>query len=258
MISYIFTKSYWRAILLLVATSIARQNKNTILGSIWGLIQPFINILIISYFFGFLLRQNAATMVENLVGGLAFWNFITISLNQACNSIIMRGDIIKRAIISKTYFPIADVVANVYTLGYSFLAMYFALIIFYPDKFTISIVFIPFLAIPLIISVMTSGVALAFLTPYIRDIPQLINIVLGVVYWTIPIIYPYSLIPESKRILFEYNIVYITIKPMQDLVITGNLPSFVVIIKSWIVAACVTIISFFIYKKLAKNVVFYL
>lgn len=258
MISYIFSKSYLKAILLLVQTSIAKQNKNTIFGSLWGLIQPFTHIIIISYFFGFLLRQNLATMVENLVGALAFWNFITISLNQACHSLTTRGDIIKRAIISKTYFPISDVVSHVYTLAYSFIAMYLALIIFYPNKFYFTIMLIPFFTIPLIICVITSGIALSFLTPYIRDIPQLVNLLLSVIYWTVPIIYPYTLIPENKRILFEYNPVYVVIKPMQDLVVTGNLPSVIVIVKSWIVAMIITIISFLIYKKLSPKVVFYL
>lgn len=258
MFRVVFSARYWNAILLLVNTSIARQNKNTFLGSIWGLIQPFIHIVVIAYFFGFLLRQSTDKMVENLVGALPFWTFLMSSLTIAAHSLTSREAIMKRAIISKTYFPVSDVLAQVYSLCYSFVAMYGALIIFYPEKFTLNIIFIPILSLPLIISIIASGVAVAFLTPYIRDIPQLINVILGVVYWTVPIIYPFSLIPESKRIFFDYHPIYLLLRPMQGLVVTGELPELVYIVKSWIVCILALVISFVIYKKFSRNVVYYL
>ena len=136
--------------------------------------------------------------------------------------------------------------------------MYFSLLLFFPEMLTWKIVFIPLLALPLIISVMTSSIVAAYATPYIQDIPQFLSVILGVLYWTIPIIYPYSMVPESKQIFFELNPIYIVIKPMQDLVITSELPSMFLIIKSWIVCILVSLISYFIYKKLARNVIYYL
>lgn len=258
MIRVLFSYKYWKAISLLMFTSIARQNKNTFLGSIWGLIQPFIHILVITYFFGFLLKQSTNRMIENLVGALPFWSFLMSGLFTASNSLVSREAIIKRAVISKTYFPISDILAHAYALVYSFVAMYGALILYYPDKFHINIIFIPLLSLPLIISIIAAGVAVAFLTPYVRDIPQFINVILGVVYWTVPIIYPFSLIPENKHIFFEYNPVYLLLKPMQDLVVNGQILNYIYILKSWIICGMIVMVSLIIYKKLARNVIYYL
>jgi lipopolysaccharide transport system permease protein len=249
---------YWRGILLLTQISIARKNANTFLGSIWCLIQPFLHITVISFFMSFLLRFEPKVIVTNLVGALPFWTFIMSGLGNSAESLKANSEVLKRVLLPKTYFPISDVIANCYTMLYSFIAMYFSLILFFPELFTWKIIFIPFLSLPLIISVMSSSRAAAYATPYIRDIPQFLNVILGVIYWTIPIIYPYSMVPESKQIFFELHPIYIAIRPMQDLVITGELPEIMLIAKSWIVCIIVSIISYFIYRKLAKNVIYYL
>lgn len=258
MIKNLLSSKYWNGIVLLVQISIARRNTNTVLGGLWGLIQPFLHITVISFFMSFLLRFEPKTLVTNLVGALPFWTFMSQSLFSAADSLKNNSVVLKRVLLPKTYFPISDILGNCYTLLYSFVAMYFAMILFFPDLFSWKIIFIPILSLPLIISVISSGVMAAYLTPYVRDIPQLINVIFGVLYWTVPIIYPYSMVPESKQIFFELHPLYIVIKPMQDLVITGDFPSLMIIAKSWLVCIIVSLISYFFYKKLARNVIYYL
>lgn len=258
MFKHVFTNKYWSGIVLLTQISIARRNANTFLGSLWGLIQPFLHITVISFFMSFLLRFEPKVIVTNLVGSLPFWTFIMNGLSGAAESLRTNSTVLKRVLLPKTFFPISDVFGNCYTLLYSFSAMYFSLLLFFPEVFTWKIIFIPLLALPLIISVVTSSIVAAYATPYIQDIPQFLSVILGVLYWTVPIIYPYSMVPESKQIFFELNPIYIVIKPMQDLVITSSFPSPFLIIKSWIVCILVSLISYLLYKKLAKNVIYYL
>ncbi|KJV97871.1 O-antigen export system permease RfbA domain protein [Rickettsia amblyommatis str. Darkwater] len=106
---------------------------------------------------------------------------------------------------------------------------------------------------------MISGsITVAFLTPYIRDIPQMLSVILGVIYWSIPIVYPYSLIPESKKIYFEFNPFFLVIRPVQALVIDGTLPDMMLIVKSIIVAFITVCISYLIYRQFSKRVIYYL
>ncbi|WP_253308283.1 MULTISPECIES: ABC transporter permease [unclassified Rickettsia] len=258
MIKYFFSKKYWRSVILLVKTSISRQNKDSFLGSLWSLIQPFVHIMVISYFFAFLLKQPREFMIMNLVGGIPLWTFIVSSLTISSNSLVTRDQIVKKVGISKTFFPVADSLAQVYNLICSFSAMYFAFILLFPEKFSWQIIFMPILILPLIVCVVSGSIAVAFLTPYIRDIPQILNVILSVVYWTIPIIYPYSMIPESKKIFFELNPFFLVIRPAQSLVSEGRLPDLILVIKSIIVAFITVCISYLIYKRFSKKVIYYL
>ena len=257
-IQYFFSKNYWNSVIILTEASVIRNNKDSILGSAWGLIQPFTHVIIISYFFGFLLKQPKESIIMNLVGALPLWTFIVSTLSTASLSLIIRDSIIKKVMISKTIFPLADSLVQLYTLIYSFTAMYIAFIIFYPAKFSLLIIFVPVLALPLIISVLSLAIAVAFLTPYIRDIPQMLIVLFNVLYWTIPIVYPYSLVPESKRILFELNPLFLLIRPVQYLITEGHLPSLMLFSKSILVSIISIVVSYFIYKRFSRNVVYYL
>ncbi len=258
MLKTIFSKNYISAIYLLVLTANARINRNSFLGSAWGLIQPFIHIFVIATFFSFLLQQKTHTMIFNLVGALPQWNFILNSSLQSSVSLISKENIIKRAIISKSYFPVADVLSNLQQFFLSTAAMYFTVICFYPDHFSFNIFLTPLLALPLIISMSAAGIALAFLTPYIGDIPRLVEVLLSVIYWTIPIIYPYSMIPEDKQIYFEFNPLFILIRPMQQTLAESALVDSVIIAKSWFLAFIIVALCYAIYKRISRNVIYYL
>ena len=182
MIKYFLSRKYWKAVILLVKASIIRQNKDSFLGSLWSLIQPFVHILVISYFFSFLLHQPKEFLIMNLVGGIPLWSFIINSLTISSNSLVTRDQIVKKVRISKTFFPVANSLGQLYNLVCSFSAMYFAFVLLFPEKFSWQIIFIPILILPLIICVISSSIAVAFLTPYVRDIPQILNVILGVIY----------------------------------------------------------------------------
>lgn len=254
---YFLSLRYWRNIYVLVIMALYRQNKNTFLGSLLSVLQPFIHIIVISYFFSFLLKQSNEIMVLNLVGAVPLWTFINSSIINASNSLTFKREIIKRTLISKTFFPVSETLVNLYILFYSLVAMYIAAMIFYPEKFSLSILMFPLLLLPLVISVLSVGIALAFMTPYIRDLPQIMNIILQIAYWTIPIIYPYSLVPDSKKFLFELNPLYLLIRPVQNLVIDGQI-YFLHFFEACLVSVLVSGISYVIYQKCRKNVIYYL
>ena len=254
----IFNPLYWKSLSILVEASIFRQHRNSFLGAAWGLVQPFVYIVIISYVFSFLLRQPAEVMVKNLVASLPLWTFITNSIYASTRSLIERSLILKKVYIPKTLLPITDVIVHCYTLSYSFIAMYIAYIMFYPANFSFTILLAPFAVAPLVISVIVVGIILAYLTPYIMDIPQMITVILNTLYWGLPIVYPFSMVPADKKWLFEINPVFHLIRPMQILVSDNKWPDNIIMLKAILVTIAATVLMIYIVKKVSRNVVYYL
>ena len=120
----------------------------------------------------FLLASKPKIIITNLVGSLPFWTFTVNSLYSAAESLKTNASMLTRVLLPKTFFPVSEVLRNCYTLTYSFTAMYCSLLLFFPEMFKWKIVFIPILALPLIMSVLVGGVVAAYATPYIHDIPQ--------------------------------------------------------------------------------------
>ncbi len=257
MIQQIFSRNYWASILLLTEISIKKRNANSYLGRLWSLIQPFLNILVIAYVMTFVLRYSPGVIVPNLIGALPFWIFLTQSITTSAESLVNKGEVLKRVQMSKTYFPIAEVMNGLYTLAYSFIAMYLVLILLYPASFTWKVVLVPFYCIPMIITVMSASIMMAFVTVYIRDMTQVLTVIFSVLYWTLPIIYPYALVPDDKKIIYDLNPLFLILRPMQEIITTRELPSMALLYKSWLVPIFTTILSFIVYRKLTRNVIYY-
>lgn len=252
-----FTKRYWLAILVLTQVAIAKINKNNFIGMGWSIIQPFVNIAIIACFLGIVLRQPGHIMLGNLVAGIPFWQFLTASITGASTALIMRDSVLKKCSISRSMFPISDVFMHLHSLFFAFLAMYLVFYLFYPEQTSWTIIFIPIAALPLIFSTMVVSIAASFVAPYIRDIPHLLTVLLNALYWTIPIIYPYSIIPESKKIFFEINPLFILMRPIQ-LLVTEHYLDALMLFKAAIVTIIASLVSYFIYLKTRRDVVYYL
>lgn len=258
MIGMLFSKLYWQCLMVMSAAALKRNNKNSVLGSLWSLVQPFIHMVIMSYIFSIMLRQPPELMIKNLAAGIPLWGFLAQSLQASGTSLITREHIIKRFRTSKSMFIISDVSIHIVHLLYSILAMFIILLIFYPKTLSIYMLLAPILALPMVIAITAISIAIGFMTPYIRDIPQMIGLAVSTLYWTVPIVYPYNMIPESKKILFEFHPIFHLMRPMQYLFTEQTLPDMMIMAKAMLVMLISIGISYHIYRKLNRNVIYYL
>lgn len=258
MIKILLKPIYWKSIVILTGAALKRMNKNSVLGSLWSLIQPLAHMFVISYIFSVLLGQSNEVMIKNLAAGLPLWTFMSNAFNSAGSSLLLRETTLKRFRTSKTMFILADVGVHITTLLYSIAAMYILIGGLYFSSLTINMIFAPIVIIPLVIFTMSICVAIGFLTPYIRDIPQMIQLAMTTLYWTVPIIYPYSIVPDSKRIFFELNPFFQIIRPLQVIFVEQDFPDYIILTKASLVASLAVIFSYVIYKKTSRNVIYYL
>lgn len=258
MIRILISPLYWKSIIILTSAALKRMNKNSILGSIWSLIQPLAHMFVISYIFSVLLNQSNEVMVKNLAAGLPLWTFMSNAFNSAGNSLLSRDFTLKRFRTSKTMFIFTDVCVHIVTLLYSIAAMYILLGGLYFSTLTFYMLLAPIVIIPLIAFTMAISLIIGFLTPYIRDIPQMVQLGMTSLYWTVPIIYPYSIVPESKKIFFELNPFFQIIRPLQIVFLEQRFPDYIILAKASLVASLAIIGSYFIYKRISRNVIYYL
>jgi len=253
-----FSIIYWRSILVLTKSSLVRMNKHSILGSVWALLQPFVHMCVISYIFSVLLKQPAELMIKNLAASLPLWNFFNLSCNNGGMALLLRENVIKKSSLSTLMYVIADLLVGLILLGYGMLAMYSFVAIMYPNSVSFSWILAPLISLPFIISVLSVAIILSYIVPYIRDIPQLMTMVISTLYWTVPIVYPYTMIPESKQWIFDINPLFLLINPVQILIVEGRVPDLANIAKAVFVMAICISISMFAYKRLSRRVVYYL
>jgi len=181
---------------LLVRREIRAKYKNSILGVLWSLIRPLVQLAIYYLVIGKVLQveKGIPYFAIFIYSGLAMWSLFQEIVAMGTSSILANVGIVKKTRLPREVFPLASVGSALFNFGIQ-LVIVIVLVLattgFTPD--------INFLHLPLaILVVLTWGTALALLLSalnvYYRDVQYLTDIALMVGFYASPIIYPWSLV----------------------------------------------------------------
>jgi len=254
----VFNRRYFESLYFLTKTAIMRQYRESFLGMFWSVIQPGIQVVVLSLVFTLIVRFDTENYTLLLMSGFLPWTFMHNSFSLGSNSLILKSILIKNGcILPKTMFIISDTFVGIYVMLVSFVAMYLVVGTFFTGL-SFYFFLLPVVLLPVIIFTICVCVILAYVAPYMKDISHLIGIVMGSLFWSVPIVYPASVIPDKYLIFFEINPFYILIKPIQELVHGSTFPSIDHLVYAFGVAFISFILSWIVQKKLRRNVVYYL
>jgi lipopolysaccharide transport system permease protein len=251
-------KYYFLTIILIAQNTLSRQYRDSVLGILWTLIQPMTQVVIYSLIMPHIMRFPVENYVTFLITSIFTWNFISQTLTITPNSLINNAEVIKRCIISKTIFPLSDVSRLFYNYIISFMCMYVLLLLLSITKFDPVVLLLPLYLVPIFIILAAASIALAFSAPYLKDLNEIMTVLVSVAFWLTPIVYPITIIPERLRYLFELNPFYIMIKPISMIAHQHAIPSFQDVLSLVLVAVLSCMLSYMVYRGRRKNFVFYL
>jgi len=197
-----------------VARDIREQYAGSRLGLTWALLQPALLVLLYWWVFAQILQlrvpARAGSSVDLpfivfLLSGLLPWFAFSEGLSRGAAAVVAKRDVVKHVVLPAQVFPLSAVsaafVTHITAFGI-FLSGYFLWRGFLPAGTLAAVCLV--LALQLIT---TAGLALllASLTVYLRDMQQVLNFVLQLVFYTAPILYPLDLVPSALRGLVTLN-----------------------------------------------------
>jgi lipopolysaccharide transport system permease protein len=174
-----------------------------------------------------------------LFSGMMPWLAFSDAVSRSAGIIIENSHIIKKMVfpvaILPVYVTISCVVLELISLGIFILAIYFI---------THSISWLIIL-LPLIIAIqlmLTLGFAWLFATlnVFIRDIGQLLSLLLTAWMFLTPIFYPASMVPDRFRLMLQINPFYYIVESYRDLLLNQRFPD----PKGLVIAAGMALLSY--------------
>ena len=201
-----------RLLLPFVWRNMREQYAGSLLGIIWSVIQPALLILLYWWVFSRILRiriplgdTGEIPFIVFLLSGLLPWFAFQEGIIKGSGAVIARRDLVKKVSIPVHIFPLAAIVAAFlsHTIGFAlFLLIYFL----WQWQVTIAQVSAILVLMALQMAVV-AGISLlcAAIMVYLRDIAQVINLLLMTVFYTAPILYPLSIVPENLQTLVYLN-----------------------------------------------------
>ena len=180
--------------------------RQTVMGALWAIIQPFFTMVIFSLFFGRLANvpSDGVPYPVFSFAALVPWTFFANALAQASNSLVSNANMVKKIYFPRLALPIATVLAGVIDFAVAFIVL-LGIMLYYGLVPTINIVWLPSFALLALVTSIGVSLWLSAMNVQFRDVRYTIPFLTQAWLFVTPIAYPSSLLPEPWRTLYGLN-----------------------------------------------------
>lgn len=185
----------------LTKTDFKLRYQGSILGYLWALLRPLMMFAILYIVFSKLLRigNDIPHYPVYLLCGTTLWSFFTECTSQGIQSIIVRGELLRKISFPKYIVVVSSQLTAVINLLINLVVVIiFALINGVAPSWSW------FLVIPFILELYLLSLGIAFLLGSInvkyRDITSIWDVIVQALFYAVPIIYPISMVASTSTL----------------------------------------------------------
>lgn len=242
--------------------NIALRYKQAYLGIAWAIIKPVTLMLIFTLVKTFVGIDSGDIPYPILTfAALMPWTFFQESTSDGVNSVVGNTALIKKIYFPREIFPITSVLTKLVELGISFVILA-GLMAWYGMMPTGYILWAPLIIAYTVLAALTIAFVGAAINVYYRDIGQALPVLLSLLMYASPVIYPLQLVKEKLLVqqaagewsnalytLYTLNPLAGIIDAFQSVVLRGTPPDLNAMIPGVIMIAILLPLSYLYFKR---------
>lgn len=197
-----FRDLFW----FLVVRDIKVKYKQTVLGGLWAIIQPFFLMVVFTLFFGNLAKipsDGIPYPIFNYTAMIA-WTYFSGSITMSSTSIVGSGTLISKVYFPRIIIPLSSIIAGLLDFALAFIVL-LGMMLYYDIYPSLLILALPSLILLMMLAASGVGMLFAALNAKYRDIKYTIPFLIQFWMFATPIVYPASMIPEKYRMIYALN-----------------------------------------------------
>lgn len=188
----------------LVITDFKLRYQGSVLGYLWSLLKPLLlfSVLYVVFTYALPVGKDVPHYPAYLLLGIVLWTFFMEATVMGMGSIVGRGDLIRKVKISKPLIVIAATLSAGVNLCLNMVVVVVFMVLT-NSTLQPSAVFFPILLIELVVLAMAISFFLSALYVRYRDFASIWEVILQVLFYATPIIYPLGLVRQRSEFMFK-------------------------------------------------------
>ena len=197
---------YSEVLYFLTKRDIKVRYKQTILGGLWAVIQPFVSMIVFTIFFGKLAKVPSEGIPYPIFvyTGLLPWTYFANALSASGNSLIENTNLVTKVYIPRIIIPASAILSGLLDFFIA-LAVLGLMMIYYNFTPGSAVLIFPLLIGLTFFCALGVGLWLAALNVQYRDIRYAIPFLVHIWLFVSPVIYPVSLVSKPYQWLLALN-----------------------------------------------------
>lgn len=247
--------NYREMISSLIRRELRGKYKASVLGFLWTLMNPLLQMLIYIVVFSYILKSGIENFPIFLFVSLVPWNFFSISVTSGSTCVINQENLIKKIYFPRMVLPIAYVSSMFINMLLTFIVIFAVLFI---TGYGINVAAVCFLPLIMLIEyILALGICMltSALAVYFRDLEYIMGIITMAWMYLTPILYTADMVPDNIRAIFNLNPMTPIIIAYQQILYSKQLPDLGSLVQAAIIGLAVLAIGCFGFKKMQKKFV---
>jgi len=230
------------------------------LGALWMVLQPLAQVAIYALVLSRIMAaklpgiDNRYAYVIYLMAGMIAWSLFAEVVNRSLTMFVDSGNLMKKMAFPRVCLPIiiggSSLVNNLLLL---ITAMCVFLLIDHP--LTLAILWLPILIGINLAFGLGIGLILGVLNVFVRDVAQVMTVVLQLLFWLTPIVYMPSIIPDRLRVVLEFNPMMHMAVAFQDVLLYGRAPGMAGMLVIATAAVVLLLFALVLFRRAAPEMV---
>lgn len=227
----------------LVKKNIKLKYRRSYLGILWTLIEPLLTMLVLTIVFGTLFGRDDRTFPVYILCGRLLFSFFSSSTKSGLKAVSGNAAMIKKVYVPKYIYVFSAIISNFVTFLISLIVLVGvgAVLKVHPTIYVFQAV-IP--VIILLVMSLGTGLILATLDVFFRDIEYIWSVVTMLIMYASAIFYTTDRVANTGNAwIFDINPIYMCIANFRNAVLYGLPMNTVYCVKSAVIAVVLLIIG---------------
>lgn len=230
------------------------------LGGAWLILHPLSQVMIYAFILSNLLSSKMPGVAGTygyaiyLMAGLLGWNLFSEVLDRCMKVFVKNANIIQKMNFPRITLPIIEI-GSALLNNLMLLAVMVVIFFLLGHGIGWSILSVFLLAPVVALLAAGIGITLGVLNVFIRDVEQVMPIVLQLLFWFTPIVYPASVIPEKYLAWLQLSPVFQIVTAYHEAIVYQRFPSFPALAALFVAALAACAFSLFLFRRANADMV---
>ena len=199
------------------------------LGAAWMILQPLAQVAIYALVLSRVLAaklpgiNNRYAYVIYLMAGMTAWSLFSELLSRSVNMFVDNGSLMKKIMFPRVCLPVI-VAGSALVNNVLLLAAAIGVFLLVGHMPTMAYLWLPLLFLVNVVFSMGLGLLLGVINVFVRDVAQVMTVVLQLWFWLTPVVYMPTIIPERLKMALELNPMYHIVLSFQSVMLYGEAP----------------------------------
>jgi lipopolysaccharide transport system permease protein len=219
----------WRHLALqLVRAELTRENARLVLGSVWWIADPLLQMLVYTLLVSVIFQRTIPDYPLFVLAALIPWKGLATSISSGGAAVIGNERIVRQLAFPRIVLPTGRLMAQLWRLAVALVVLVVLVAIVWPARLSPALAWLPVLAAAQAVMLLPFVILLSAATVFVRDLANLMGHVMRLAMYVSPVLYGLdqllARLPEPLAATYRLNPLAALLEGYRDVAYRGIAP----------------------------------